>query len=80
MLQGVVTFYQGLGIGRGIYFTILLTHTPLAIIIVPFCIMAVVHAVKGNFTAHVRITRWLFPTWMYVSVTGVLIYFMLYVF
>ena len=75
-----VTRYQGQGIARPIYFFILLTHTPLAVIIVPFCLMAVYHAVKGNFQAHTRITRWLWPTWMYVSVTGVLIYLMLYIF
>ena len=75
-----VTRYQGQGIVRPIYFFILLTHTPLAVIIVPFCLTAVYHAVKGNFQAHTKITRWLWPTWMYVSVTGVLIYLMLYIF
>lgn len=78
--EGVVTRYTGEGILRFIYFAILLTHIPLAVIIVPFCIIAVYHAIKQNFAAHVKITKWLFPTWMYVSVTGVLIYFMLYVF
>ena len=72
--------YQGQGIWRPIYFFILGTHTPLAVIIVPFCLTAVYHAVRGNFQKHTRITKWLFPTWMYVSVTGVIIYFMLYVF
>lgn len=71
--------YQGEGVMRFIYFTILLTHTPLAAIIVPFCIAAVVFAIKGNYAAHVKITKWLFPAWMYVSVTGVLIYLFLYV-
>ena len=78
--DGVVTRYQGEGIWRFIYFSILLTHTPLATIIVPFCIAAVIFALKGNYKAHVKITRWLYPAWMYVSVTGVLIYLMLYVF
>jgi len=78
--EGVVTRYTGEGILRVIYFTILLTHTPLAVIIVPFCIVAVYHAYKQNFVAHVKITKWLFPVWMYVSVTGVVIYFMLYIF
>jgi len=80
MMEGVVTRYQGVGIIRFIYFTILLTHTPLAVLIVPFCIAAVYHAYAKNFVAHVKITKWLFPAWMYVSVTGVLIYVMLYVF
>jgi len=73
------TRYQGEGILRTIYFMILLTHTPLAAIIVPFCLTAVYHAIKGNFTKHTRITKWLLPVWMYVSVTGVIIYLMLYV-
>ena len=73
-----LTRYQGKGISRIIYFTILLTHTPLAVAIVPFSLMAVYHAMKGNFVSHTRITRWLFPVWVYVSVTGVLIYVMLY--
>ena len=73
-----VTRYQGLGIKRVIYFFILGTHTPLAVIIVPFCIMAIWHALKQNYAKHTRITKWLFPAWLYVSVTGVLIYVMLY--
>ncbi|MBI5150311.1 MAG: DUF420 domain-containing protein [Candidatus Omnitrophica bacterium] len=75
-----VTRYQGQGISRFIYFLILLTHTPLAVMIVPFCLAAVYFAVRGDFKRHVRITKWLLPVWMYVSVTGVLIYFMLYIF
>lgn len=75
-----VTQYKGQGILRGIYFFILLTHTPLAGIIVPFILMALWHAYKQNFQKHVKITRWLLPVWMYVSVTGVLIYLMLYTF
>lgn len=75
-----VTKYQGQGILRPIYFLILGTHTPLAIIIVPFSLIAVRHALRNDFVKHTRITRWLLPVWMYVSVTGVLIYLMLYVF
>jgi putative membrane protein len=74
------TYYQGEGVLRIIYFFILLTHTPLAVIIVPFCITAVIHAIKGNFEKHKRITTWLAPVWLYVSVTGVIIYAMLYLF
>ncbi len=73
-----VTRYQQHGISRGLYFFILFTHTPLAVIIVPFSLTAVWHAYKQNFLKHTRITRWLLPVWMYVSVTGVLIYIMLY--
>ena len=75
-----VTRYQGKGVVRSIYFAILLTHTPLAVVIVPFSLAAVYHALRGNFVSHTRITRWLFPVWLYVSVTGVLIYLMLYQF
>src|SRR5262245_36019669 len=79
-MHGTVTRYEHQGILRVIYFFILLTHTPLAVLIVPFIIASVNFALKGNFSAHVKITRWLWPTWMYVSVTGVLIYIMLYIF
>ena len=75
-----LTRYQGKGASRIVYFTVLLTHTPLAVLIVPFSLAAVYHAVRGNFTSHIRITRWLFPVWLYVSLTGVLIYLMLYIF
>lgn len=75
-----VTRYQGEGILRTIYFTILLTHTPLAVLIVPFSLAAVWHAAHQNFARHVRITKWLLPVWLYVSVTGVVIYLMLYIF
>lgn len=75
-----ITRYQGEGIIRFVYFAVLLTHTPLAVIIVPFCLAAVYFALRGDFARHVRITRWLLPAWMYVSVTGVIIYLMLYVF
>jgi uncharacterized membrane protein YozB (DUF420 family) len=77
--SGVVTKYEGEGILRVIYFAILLTHTPLATLIVPFIIAAVVFALKGQYDRHVKLTRWLWPTWMYVSITGVLIYLMLYI-
>jgi len=75
-----VTRYQGEGILRVIYFTILLTHTPLAAIVAPACLVAVWFAVKGKFEQHKKVTRWLYPVWLYVSVTGVIIYLMLYVF
>lgn len=79
IFQGI-THYQGKGILRTIYFLILSTHTPLAIVIVPFSLMATWHALKENYVRHVKITRWLFWVWSYVSVTGVLIYLMLYIF
>lgn len=74
------TPYQGQGSLRVIYFTILITHIPLAGLVVPFSLLAGWHAYKRRFDRHVRITRWLWPIWIYVSVTGVLIYGMLYLF
>lgn len=73
-----ITRYQGQGFWRIIYFFILSTHTPLAAMIVPLCFCAVYFALKGDFKNHVKITRWLFPAWLYVAITGVLIYLMLY--
>ena len=75
-----ITRYQGQGIMRFIYFTILLTHTPLAVLIVPFALAAVYFALREDFKRHVAITRWLLPVWLYVSLTGVFIYLMLYIF
>ena len=81
LIHGVVTtHYQRHGFWRFIYFFILSTHTPLAVIIVPFSLIAIWHAYHTNFEKHKGITRWLFPVWMYVSITGVLIYLMLYIF
>ena len=79
-LKRGVTHYPHQGILKMIYFFILGSHTPLAILIVPFAIAALIFALKGNFQKHTRITKWLFPVWLYVSVTGVIIYLMLYVF
>jgi len=75
-----ISHYQGRGILRFVYFSILGTHTILAMVIVPFIIMAIRHALKGEFQKHTRITRWLYPVWLYVSVTGVLVYLLLYIF
>lgn len=74
-----ITRYQGHGAMRWVYFAILITHVPLAGLIVPFIVAAIWFGLKGRFDAHTRITRWLWPVWMYVSVTGVLIYLMLYI-
>ena len=63
---------------RPIYLTLLLTHTVLAVAILPMIVVTVVRAAKQRFEAHKKIARWTWPIWMYVSVTGVLIYFLLY--
>lgn len=63
---------------KPIYLVILLTHTVLAVVIVPLIIAAVVQAFRRRFESHKKITRWTWPLWMYVSVTGVVIYLLLY--
>jgi uncharacterized membrane protein YozB (DUF420 family) len=63
---------------RNVYFPLLLTHTILAAVVLPMVLRTVFLAVKGRFRNHVRIARWTFPVWMYVSVTGVIVYLMLY--
>ena len=63
---------------RPIYLSILVSHTFLAIVIVPMAIVTLSRALKQRFDSHKRIARWTWPLWMYVSVTGVLIYFLLY--
>ena len=75
--QGPVHF-PGTGAPRYAYLTMLTTHTILAIIIVPLVIMSLARALRSNFPAHKRIARWTLPLWAYVSVTGVLIYVVLY--
>ncbi len=76
--HGVVTHFKGTGAIRPIYFTLLTTHTVLAMVIVPMAILSVWNGLKMRVPQHRRIARWTFPLWMYVSVTGVLVYFFLY--
>ena len=70
--------FQGQGFIRVVYFAILISHTILAAAIVPMVIMTVKRAWKGNFGPHARIARRTLPLWVYVSVTGVVVYWMLY--
>ena len=72
------TRFTGEGWIRPAYFTILISHTILAASIVPLVIVTVYRALKQNFARHRRIARWTWPIWMYVSVTGVVVYLMLY--
>ena len=74
---GTVRF-RGAGWTRPVYFSILGTHTVLAAAIVPLVATALVLALRGRFERHRRVARWAYPTWMYVNVTGVVIYVMLY--
>jgi len=64
---------------RPIYLTILISHTILAITIVPMILMTLWRAKMGRFEQHKKIARWTWPLWMYVSVTGVIIYWLLYI-
>jgi len=63
---------------RLVYFTILLSHTVLAIVVLPLVLVTVWRALKQRFLDHARIARWTFPIWLYVCVTGVIVYVMLY--
>ena len=70
--------FAGQGFWRPVYFTILITHTILAAVIVPMIIITLVRALRERYDRHRAIARWTFPLWLYVSVTGVIVYFMLY--
>jgi uncharacterized membrane protein YozB (DUF420 family) len=72
------TKFSGEGVVRTIYFTILLSHTVLAVVNLPLILRTIFLAVRGRYEEHRRIARWTFPIWMYVSVTGVLVYLFLY--
>jgi uncharacterized membrane protein YozB (DUF420 family) len=73
-----MTRFTGQGWIRPVYFTLLFSHTILAVAIVPLVLVTLVRALRGQFDRHVRIARWTLPLWLYVSVTGVLIYWLLY--
>jgi uncharacterized membrane protein YozB (DUF420 family) len=63
---------------RVVYFTILITHIVLAALILPLALATLLRALRGRFAAHAAIARWTLPIWLYVSVTGVAVYWMLY--
>ena len=73
-----VTRFAGQGIARPVYFTILGTHTFLAAVIIPFVVVTVRRAKRRDFLRHRGIARWTLPLWLYVSITGVIVYLMLY--
>ena len=77
VLHGL-THFQGQGLSRTLYFTLLTSHTILAAIVVPFILITLARALKGRFAKHKAIAPYTFAIWMYVSVTGVIIYLMLY--
>lgn len=78
ILHGGVTRFLNPAWFRPIYLTILFTHLILAIVIVPMILITLSRALRERFDKHKKIARWTWPLWMYVSVTGVLIYLLLY--
>lgn len=70
--------FAGTGAIRGVYFTILISHVTLAAVILPMAIVTLRRGLAMRYVEHRRIARWTYPLWMYVSVTGVVIYLMLY--
>lgn len=70
--------FGGHGGIRAVYVVLLVTHVVLAAVMVPFVLTTLWRALRGDFVRHVRIARWTLPVWLYVSVTGVLVYWMLY--
>lgn len=72
------TRYPGQGLQRTIYFAVLLTHTVMAGAILPLIGMVLYRAFRGRFERHRRLARWTLPAWLYVSITGIIVYLMLY--
>jgi uncharacterized membrane protein YozB (DUF420 family) len=70
--------FTGQGPIRVVYFAILISHVVLAAAILPMAISTLSRGLRGRYAAHKRIAKWTFPTWMYVSITGVIVYLMLY--
>jgi putative membrane protein len=70
--------FTGQGFVRALYFVVLISHTILAVAIVPLVLITLSRALAGRFEAHKGIARWTLPLWLYVSVTGVVVYWMLY--
>ena len=78
LMQGVHTPFAGEGIWRTFYYSMLVSHIVLAIAILPLILRTITLAIRGERSRHKAWARWTFPIWYYVSVTGVLVYFLLY--
>ena len=78
LMKGHLTIFTHTGWPRTLYFWLLGTHTVLAVTVVPMVICTVVPALRARFDRHRRLGRWTMPVWLYVSVTGVIVYFWLY--
>lgn len=74
----LITRFQGQGIARTVYFAILISHSVLAVAVPPMAIMTLFRGLKMKVEKHRALARWTLPIWLYVSVTGVAVYFMLY--
>jgi putative membrane protein len=70
--------FPGQGWVRPVYFALLISHTLLAATVVPLVLLTLAAALRGRFKQHRRIARWTYPIWLYVSITGVVVYIMLY--
>jgi uncharacterized membrane protein YozB (DUF420 family) len=70
--------FRGEGVIRYVYFAILLTHTILAVLVAPLAIYITVQGLRNALVQHKRVARWTLPIWLYVSATGVIVYWMLY--
>jgi uncharacterized membrane protein YozB (DUF420 family) len=70
--------FQGTGWVRPVYFTVLISHVFLAAAVVPLVLWTLARALRGRFDRHAALARWTLPVWLYVSVTGVIVYLMLY--
>ncbi len=70
--------FRGVGTIRAVYFAVLIPHVILAATILPLALVTATRGLRGDYTRHVRIARWTLPLWLYVSVTGVIVYLMLY--
>lgn len=78
VMKGINTPFAGPVSLKPVYLAMLASHVVLAMVIVPLALMTLIRGMKGDFERHKRIARWTWPLWMYVSVTGVLIYLVLY--
>jgi uncharacterized membrane protein YozB (DUF420 family) len=76
--HGKATPFSGAGWVRMVYFTVLWSHIVLAVVMVPLALATAYQALRKQFARHVRLARWTLPIWLYTSVTGVLVYWMLY--
>ena len=71
------TSYGGEGILRTVYFVILISHILLSIVVIPFVLITYIRAITGNFKMHKKMAKYTFPLWLYVAVTGVIVYLMI---